>query len=488
MKLPINIYPSITSYIHHSYVNAIIESNDLLGLYVKDIEKHAWFSDSVDINYRIEDNCLYLTSDSKRKDTDFYLWRKLDNNEELVVRIDYIKRIDHLVYIEIFLSENIFDKNSRLFSIKWNKYDININEKLYNYDTKKYIYYKIIKANMNVNAYISDDGEEWIFLSEGLISNDIINKDAVLSLHIYIGNEQYQAWKYMNFLHLIYRNSDFNSINLDYFIFPRKGFDASYNNYCHFIDTVYEDYREYATIFSSIHDYIRWNINNSYYVNICLDEFYLGEIDCHNNHFSLIYGYDDEGSSYNIIKTNRSGKTISTSIGYEVLDNKDAVIGNDIVKYRFNTNAALFEFNTELFILQIKEFITGRDPSIKNANILTHQKEVYGLQIFNELMHTIKGRDRLINDRRVSFVLYEHCSIMKDRLHYLFENGFLKGSNVDELKKLCKEMLNTSVILKNLVIKNRASRNIEANIMEKIKMLFNQEITFYNALLIELQR
>lgn len=413
MILPINIYPSITSYIHHSYVNAIIESNELLNLYVKDIGNYVWLSNSIDIDYRIKDDCLYLIG-----------------------------------------------------------------------DTKKYVYYKVVKKNMVISAYISTNGEKWLLLAENIISNDINYKDIVLTLHIYFGNEQYLTWKYMNFLHLVYRKEDFNGINLDYYIFPRKDIDASYNSYCHFIDTTYDDYNDYTTIFSSIQDYIKWNIDHSYYVNVCLDEFYLGKTNAHYNHFSLIYGYDNENSIYNILKINSNGKLIKTTIDYDVFSVDKIITSNIIVKYRLNINASVASFNIQLFTLQIKEFVAGIDPSIRSANILTHQKGVYGLQIFYELMYTQEGRNKLIEDRRISFVLYEHCCIMKDRLYYLVENEFLKSNDIDKLVLLCAEMLITSEMLKNLVIKNMVLKNLESDIMKKLELLFSQETFFYSTLLL----
>ena len=61
-----------------------------------------------------------------------------------------------------------------------------------------------------------------------------------IEIELFYGNNQYLPWKYMNYIQLFYKPQDWNTVYLDYFMFPRKGWDASYNYACNFLDTEYD--------------------------------------------------------------------------------------------------------------------------------------------------------------------------------------------------------------------------------------------------------
>lgn len=483
MILPINDHPSLTSYVQHSYPNTIIESRDLLTLFVNKMDKYIWMSDSFDIESKIMNEFLYLKEkNDNRDDTDFSIWRDCLSEDEIIVKTEYIKLTDNMTYIELYLSEenNI---NKKLYSIRWNQYNVNVNDITYSIDTLKYIYFKLVRKGIILCSYVSMDGVNWELIDSIEIGEVCKCIKCNLYIHVYFGPNQYLAWKYLNYLQLFYCDTDPNGLCLDYYMFPRKGSDASYQCLCHFLDTVYEKLEECIEIYKSIHNYIKYNINHSFYVNICLDEFHISDRSAfqreHFNHYNLLYGYDDIKSVYNIIGYNAGGKIVSTEVPYDKL----IIVGNDIVKYRYNTNPNRIVFNINFLISSVKEFIAGTNSSEKTMNLLTQQNGKYGFSIFDELLSTNKGNNILINDRRVSFVLYEHCKIMQDRLGFLFVNNFIPFINRQELVMLCENMQNSSGILKNLVIKYSINKNNESNVINQLKVLNNHVSLFYSRLL-----
>ena len=307
MILPINLEPSLTSYVQHAYPNAIIESRELLTLYVSNMNNYIWTSDSNDIEYKIANEHIFLYENSDRKSTDFFIYRNCKTEDEIILRPEYLKLTNNLTYIELALTKGkcINELNDNIFSLRWSQYNICINDKEYAFDTRKYNFLKFIRKGINLYAYTSMDAIEWTTIDQLTLEGD---NTLMLNLHIYLGGNQYLEWKFMNYLQLIYSDIDSNGVWLDYFMFPKKGMDASYQYFCHFLDTTYIKLDEYLEIFHNIHDFIKWNISKLIYVNICLDEFYILDRNAyqkeHFNHFNLFYGYDDEKQLYYILGYN----------------------------------------------------------------------------------------------------------------------------------------------------------------------------------------
>lgn len=78
--LPINKNPGITSYIHHSYTNAIIDDDRIATVYIEKINNYRWVIPNRDISYEIdkEQSILKLRDKKNRMSTSFYIMRKCD--------------------------------------------------------------------------------------------------------------------------------------------------------------------------------------------------------------------------------------------------------------------------------------------------------------------------------------------------------------------------------------------------------------------------
>lgn len=486
--LPMNNKPSITSYVHHSYTNAIIDDDRIATVYIDSIKDHRWVIPNSDINYEInkELGLLKLKNKKDRMSTSFYIKRKSNEDDEIILKINDIKLIDSLTFVRLSIGtdEQFLEELDQDFFFKWNQYDITMKDKKLSYPSHFYLYYKVTKHGNSIRIGISKDKETWdtLYYDE----NAAFDSDELFFfIKIYYGNNQYEQWKYMNYIQLFYNESDLNTVYLDYYMFPRKGVDASYQYCCHFLDTEYISLTQSLDYYKSLHDYIKHSINQSYYINISLNEFYIPnrmafkKKDYH--HFNLFYGYSDELQEYYILGYNENGQLVTTSIPYAILDEK--IYGDNVVRYKYNVNPCEYKFNIEYVVQSIREYLYSIDSSINFAGILGNRTGSYGIQIFDKLRFTESGKKLLINDRRISFVLYEHCRLMKDRILYMDRNGFLNGNLMDDLLLKCEQMVHDSEILKNSVIKNRLVHTFEKKIMDLLEKLYYSEKDFYELLL-----
>ena len=129
------------------------------------------------------------------------------------------------------------------------------------------------------------------------------------------------------------------------------------------------------------------------------------------------------------------------------------------------------------------ELLYGVDSSERFMGIIGKQPGIYGLKVFDELINTERGQELIVTDRRLSFVLYEHCLGMMERLTFLIRMGYVAEKRQDHLIALGKKMLNSSEVLKNRVVKNIFTQNMADRIMTQLSELYQLEKEFYTELI-----
>lgn len=485
-KLPINEKPDITSYVHHSYINAIMENSHIITLYVQNMQNYHWDIAESDIIYEFDNEFLKLSDKDWRKSDSFLIRRGCNAEDEIILKVKDVRLLNPLTYIQISISteERLMKADDLDFYLKWDQYDIITKKSKIKFDSHLYLYYKISKVGKQVTLNISRDKKLWEKICEQDLEIDVDSKLAFL-IKIYFGKSQYPQWKYMNFIQLQYREFDLNGVYLDYFMFPRKVWDASYQYACHFLDTEYIKILDGLQYFGNIQEYIKYCIRQDYYLNIQLDEYYVKDRFAyqkkHYDHYNLFWGYSDNARVFYILGYNGRGKVAISELPYDILDNK-IYGGTTVVRYKYRTNSCDLEFRKELVTQSIYEFYNGIDSSVKYSNILTTKPAWYGLNIFDKLIHSEKGLGLLVNDKRISFVLYEHCKLMKKRLFFLNELGCLNDM-FESLMLKCEEMVVNSEILKNMIIMYTISRKKESEILNRLQTLYVSEKEFYYMLL-----
>ena len=475
--LPINDKPRITSYVQHSYLNAIVTNDQLFNVYIKDFNKTDWTVLKTDVEWEVDDNSesIILRDTINRKSTDFKIESKSEIRE-LVIRVNEVKIMDNLTSVKVMIRDE--DSGIVPFFMKWNQYDININDCLNTHDNHLYLYYKLVAENGKVIVHVSDDNYEWEIIKQISVA---IEKPQI-EVELFFGDNQYNTWKNMNYIQLFYNEDDPNTVNVDYYMFTRKGWDASYNCMCNFVDTEYIDSPQLDDNQKLI-DYLQKSIDEHYYVNVMLDEFYVegrGPYNkFHYDHYDLVYGYDEK--TFYIFGYKDNGKMSKTCVLYDNF--LKAAYRRHIVRYKINYNTVSYRFNIGYVKQTLMEYVEGIDSSIKFAGILTQRKGTYGLKIFEILKKSENARGLLINDGRVSFLLLEHCRLMQERLDYLIDNGYIENKEIETLLERCNNMVKSANLLKNLVIKHALKQQFQNEILKSLDELYHNEKMFYDLLL-----
>lgn len=488
--LPIQKDPTIITCIHYAYPCAIIESKELAILDVVNYEQDMWNQQLGDTEIHTEGNKITVLKKESGEDTNTVLWRECRKIDEIVMKIEYVKLMDSARYIDIFLFGDDLNKEiakeDKAYGVRWNPYGYFIEKNMYCFDTKHYFYVKVYKEDAYLFCYASNDGIEWELLDRKEMKDTSMQMN--IGIHIYCGIDQYEIWKKMNFIQLIYNEvNPYKGIWLDYYMFPRKNVDNSYMYFPNFLETYYDTTYEVLDCFKTIHEYIKWNIEHFYYVELCLDEFYVTERSNyqkkHYTHYNLFYGFDDRLKVYYIMGYGRKSTPVVSQISYDAFK-QNLIMSEKVVRYRYHGNEVrTLEFNLQSIKTGLYEFVHDINSSEKLCNILTEEEVSYGVSILKKLATTEVGREHLLRDKRVSFCLKEHCRMMGERLEYLYKNKYLSKKYYLQLKQIYNQMHNLASILLNLVLKNKYKPIEKERIYNTLLSLYEVEILFCNNLL-----
>lgn len=486
--LPINKENNISSYVHHAYPNSIINRETIAKLYVQGVND--WAISNYDVTYKIDSEVISIYENKGRMANCVELERLCKKDDEIIVKLCDIKLDDAMSNILLGLrqgNDGLKEENI-VFSFWWNQYDVTIKKEHFIPSNHFFAYYKLRTENKKLRVDLSVDMKEWKTLYEIELSAEICNENLYLYIKFYFGNNQYEQWLNMNYIQLFYNENDPNTAYLDYYMFPRKLSDASYQYFCHFLDTEYIDFQKCQKSFDyNFHNFVVASVEQDYYLNVCLNEFYIPDRKAYGKydyeHYNLLYGFDDEKSLYYILGYNARGKIVTTSLTYEDME-KCLCRGPQIVRYVYRVNKYEYQFQASVFIQTIEEFLNGADSSKKFGNLLCNCEGKYGIGIFDELVYSKAGRKLVVSDLRISYVLYEHSTLMFEKLAFLGKYGYIDESEKNALMIPCKRMLHLSEIIKNLVIKNSVKFLKDKNrIFELLIQLKEQEHNFFSMLL-----
>lgn len=235
-------------------------------------------------------------------------------------------------------------------------------------------------------------------------------------------------------------------------------------------------------------------INENKYVYCYVDEYYI-QISRHNSHDILVYGYNDEKQTFQVV-----GYKDRFFQQYEVDYNNfiKAFYSGIKISKMFDTYHGInyflcikpcidrisnYKFHIEKFEERLYEYINCINTGILNAcddlNHKMYQKEgnVYGLKVYECLISDIEMCKKKLTllDYRAFHTLYEHNMLMRERLEILpFEIN-------EELKKKIDELVSISNKIRMLVMKYDLEPNLEVleRIISETRRLYEAEKESY---------
>lgn len=294
------------------------------------------------------------------------------------------------------------------------------------------------------------------------------------------GNK-YLEWFLSNFIQL--------NANKDITIAERHNvflkFDGAVTNNAAYLNKQLISWTTFMNLGINIHDYIRGHIDQGYYIQFQVDEYYIPTSwrygKQHNIHDIFVYGYDNEKKLYNTLGYSRQIIFEESTCSYEqfeagfknnYLDKKENFWADRIYFYQYNDSDS-YKFNVKLVKNSLIEYLSGVN-SFETLNRFYEQDlgVVYGIDVFDKILEhilivkanensQIKGREAILDNRIFRF-LKEHKKIMMMRIKYIHEH-------ITDAKELLMEYKKAEILAEkahNLAIKYSISQN--TNILDML--------------------
>jgi hypothetical protein len=220
--------------------------------------------------------------------------------------------------------------------------------------------------------------------------------------------------------------------------------------------------------FNKFTDYIEYQISQGYYLDSCLDNFYLKcSRDYEKKHFihtTFVYGFDKEKKHVYISDFYDNGKYVRESVSYEDINKSIEGIDYLINLYKYQDFDYLFNIN-QLKIF-VEDYINCRDSlnkfefSCANFN----KDNLYGLNFYDYIIDVFCKEEKL--DLRPFHILSDHKVMMRIRLGYLYKLEIFNNKLIEKMEKKNDLILYETSILRNMVIKYNL--NYDNSLIRKI--------------------
>ncbi|SET22209.1 cysteine peptidase family C39 domain-containing protein [[Clostridium] polysaccharolyticum] len=210
--------------------------------------------------------------------------------------------------------------------------------------------------------------------------------------------------------------------------------------------------------FEKLTDYIEYNINHEYYLEACLDNFYLSCSPYYYQkshiriHPTFIYGYDKEKKVIYISDFYENSKYTQTSVTYDEINKSIEGIDYFIWSYKYqNCN---YELNLNLLKLYISDFLNSTDSfhKFEFSSPDYNRKALFGLDYYQYAHDVFLECENI--DVRPFHILYDHKTIMQIRLEYLHSQKIISPNQYQDLMELTRQSLNNALILRNTILKH----------------------------------
>ena len=492
-KLPISSDPYIKAYTYHAYTDAIINNENTNSKIISKIELPSEKLDDLEIikdgiEIRRNGEELLIATDLYAK-TNFCAFRRVKKNDSIIVKINYQQYTKPWGNINLFLTNNrdnlLEDKDyickfinfccdNICFKSKDEFICVNKRNSIYIYP----VYLQLQVDGEQISCLYSDDILKW-----HIGYKYQINKNSIGSLYLGVKTElsenQYFDWLFSNYIQIKLNENwcDKNSVPIDYDIFPKK----NYSNYTlhNLIDFNHESERTIEAYGLNILEYIIIQINNDSYVDIKLNEKYIPNRKAYQNydftHPNLIYGYHEIDKKLFIMGYSIIDKPILSEISFdtfwEAFNHCDS---RDYHVLKYNPDKSTYKLDLELINSSLESYISGRNTSNDYSRISVPGTEIYGMDIYAELIKNSTTINAFMKDDRIAYLLFEHKKIMRDRINYLTARKIFNHNDISDINKSMLEIYYKSEIIKNLVIKFKIYK--DQDIINRITVLMKELI------------
>ena len=481
MEFPINEYPFIRLYPEYLFTDAIINCNKttdpcLATISISPFDRTQWSIYEINSKVDLSEHTIRMI----RKGFDIESTKALsrpfsiisDCAEYHILQQQYTNRWDCVAF---FADRNctidkINDYPQMSFVVgRYSSGDCFILSKgeyqwIGKPEKNAYQHFRFCLRNGYLSVEASTNLSEWIMLyrsKQQLFSLDDTVSTGCISCQ---ENNQYFKWIANNYI--------------QYKFNPEETAPANY------IDLIKRDYKTYSihpfikftedkqdliqSVYNGIWDYVLTKLRHGYYVHLYLNEYYIPNSDSYQEqyflHENLFYGYNEDSKTVSIIHISL-GKPVKREITKETL--LQAYTGMSAVCMEFEPDCDPYELDIFHIYSRLSDYLDGRNSSEDHAYVSETEKGIFGIDIYQALLHDPTGRSVFLNDIRVSYMLYEHKQCMKQRFAYLYEMGIIPDSIYCTMKQELDELCRFAYKVMMLNIKNL--RSDHANVIALIE-------------------
>lgn len=130
--------------------------------------------------------------------------------------------------------------------------------------------------------------------------------------------------------------------------------------------------------------------------------------------------YDDSQKIIYLLGYANAGQMVKTEISYADLKYQfvKRKCVTDLFVIDYEQEAYGFEYQSDYIKKMIHDYLDSSNSSFDFGHLIELRKRVYGIKCYDQLL-TEDGMHRLLSDRRVLHLIYEHKALMKERLEYI---------------------------------------------------------------------
>lgn len=250
-------------------------------------------------------------------------------------------------------------------------------------------------------------------------------------------------------------------------------------------------------------------LDKNKYIFSMVDEFYVPNTGAYQKyhflHANCVYGYDQEGVYSKVYNSKREYSSTYIPIDAYICSLFVPEAQEEEYKYIylmellsgtiFNHELSRFdhyEFDIDYVREQFEDYLQARNSSERYRifnNPAIDGKAHYGMAVYKQLINyysitleTKEARSLSIAIRDMH-VLWEHKKVLRSRVEYMEQNGYLAPNRI--LSDMCIEIELEALVLRNIALKFEASENFEhlVNIIERLNKLAERDAVTIELLL-----
>ena len=506
IKLPINTKPYLRSYTHTAYMSSILTSDLIGGNMVAKYRIHTPKSFG-SLNARctggetvIDKDTITVTAQKFSNKVRSVVILDVENIEDIIVEIKSIRRGSAWDSVGIILDDEIDTRpldagnwlvqysspvGSQLFVKRRNDF---IQKEDFKRIMDDRFFLRIVRENMKLIFMYSLNGKKWSVLYKDVLPD--IYRLLPVKTGIMVDSEcAYNDWMTQNYTNFYLAKNDFNPLLLEYYSGPLKHYKSFCTNQFLNIGFEFCDAEKLSAV--SFYKKIKNWILEKKYIVTDVDHYYVCGSETykkyHYFHEVLIYGMDTLTGKCYIMAFGINSSVFNGTIN--VLDLWGSVNKASFrcIILQADPNMRNMVFKPNIVKAKLQEYLSGIDVDQTHSELSCgNESTKNGIKA---LEYVVENDDELFSfciDNRPSFVLYEHSMIMKDRVIYMIQNGYIHPDDSDDMIKQFVVISQKCEIIKNKILMNLSSKGKKTNretIKEYLEDIIDKQKNAYNQLI-----